>query len=74
MRGAGGHVHVSATVRHALQPRPRPQSRHVPYHGELLGHGAALVFLQYRMSGSGFTEYSVGDILSRPSRQNQFSR
>ena len=44
MRGAGGHVHVSAAVRHALQPRPR--TRHVPHHRQLLGHGAALVLLK----------------------------
>ena len=46
MRGAGGHVHVSAAVRHALQPRPRPRTRHVPHHRQLLGHGAALVLLK----------------------------
>ena len=45
VRGAGGHVHVSA-VRHALQPRPRPRTRHVPQHPQLLGHGAALVLLK----------------------------
>ena len=45
VRGAGGHVHVSA-VRHALQPRTRPRhtTRHVPQHPQLLGHGAALLW------------------------------
>ena len=46
MRGAGGHVHVSAAVRHALQPRPRPRTRQVHHHRQLLGHGAALVLLK----------------------------